>query len=383
MTKIVYFIPSLYKAGGMERVLTTKINYFVDNFEDLEISIVMNSNQGRAPFYPLDPRVELVELNIDFYEGNNPLKKILGYLSRQSQYKKKVQAWLNENEADICISYFGREIDFFHKLTGDFKRIGELHFSRNYRKYIYSSISNSPIYKMLSYFRDRQLLRNVKYLDKLIVLTKADKQSWLDDGIKNVDYIYNPSPLSPRLRANIESKRVVAIGRLVEQKGFDSLLRIWSRVAETFPDWSLTIYGEGPLATELESQIRTNGIFNVHIKPFVSDIEKIYENASIIASSSNFEGLPMVLIEAQSSGVPCIAYDCPCGPVEIIESNKNGYVVELRNENLYAEKLKSMLSNKYLLVEFSEQALKSSLQYSIENISARWMKLFQEVKYGN
>jgi glycosyltransferase involved in cell wall biosynthesis len=211
------------------------------------------------------------------------------------------------------------------------------------------------------------------------VLTKADKNAWLNEGIKHVECIYNPSPLHTELRTNINAKNVIAIGRLVEQKGFKVLLRIWSKIASNYPEWNLIIYGQGPLEIPLKSQINESNITNVSIRPFISDVEKIYSNASIIASTSNFEGLPMVLIEAQSSGVPCIAFDCPCGPAEIIDDGKSGYVIPLHDEEMYTTKLKQMLSNDSLLTGFSKQALLNSTQYSIDSISMCWMQLFNRL----
>lgn len=376
--KIVYFIPSLYNSGGMERVLTTKVNYFVENF-GYEISIVVTNNFGKKPFFELDERVEIVDLNIDFYEGNNPLFKILKYRCSQKRFKNMVQQWLDMRKVDFCISYFGREIDFFHELTGDFTKIGELHFSRHYRRQIYSGINQNLIYNLLGKIRDFQLLKNTKKLDKLVVLTEEDKQSWVSDGIENVVTIANPCPIELKNRMDKNSKMVLSIGRFVEQKGFDSLLRIWAKVSSEFSDWSLHIYGEGPLKDALLQQIDSLNIKNINLHSFATDIESIYSRATIFSLSSKFEGLPMVLIEAQSSGIPSVAYDCPCGPSEIIIDGKSGFVIPLNDESLFAKKLSQMMASTELQETMSSQSLQHAYRYTLDNIAKCWNKLFLEL----
>lgn len=375
--KIVYFIPSLYNSGGMERVLTTKVNYFVEHF-DCEIFIIITNNFGMEPFFSLDSRVKVIDLNITFYEGDNPLLKILKYIKAQRIYREKVQQWLNRNNVDICISYFGREIDFFHKLSGKFARIGELHFSRYYRQQIYSGISVNVLFKILGAIRDRQLLKNVKNLDRLVVLTDKDRQAWLMDGVENVLTITNPSPIGLTNRVDKQVKKVVSIGRFVEQKGFDSLLRIWSKVSDTHPEWCLDIYGDGPLKGKLLEQIDSLKLKNVNLFPFINNIEQAYSSTTIFTLSSQFEGLPMVLIEAQSSGIPSIAYDCPCGPSEIIVDGKTGYLIPLNDEEMFANKLSALMNSTELQDFMAQQSIKNASKYTLDNIALRWKEFFLE-----
>ncbi|MFH0473994.1 glycosyltransferase family 4 protein [Kluyvera ascorbata] len=376
--KIVYFIPSLYNSGGMERVLTTKVNYFIEHF-DCEIFIITTNNFSMKPFFLLDRRIKVIDLNITFYEGNNPLLKILKYIKAQRIYRAKVQQWLNKNNVDICVSYFGREIDFFHKLSGNFSKIGELHFSRYYRKQIYSGISRNVLFNILGAIRDRQLLKNVKNLDRLVVLTEKDRQAWMTDGVGNVFTIMNPSPIAVTNRVNKKAKKVVSIGRFVEQKGFDSLLRIWSKVSDSHPEWCLDIYGDGPLKGKLLEQIDSLKLQNVNLYSFTNDVEQAYSSTTIFALSSQFEGLPMVLIEAQSSGIPSIAYDCPCGPSEIIVDGKTGYLIPLNDEEVFARKLSTLMNSAELQDFMAQQSVNNASKFTLDNIALRWRAIFLEL----
>ncbi|MWP35844.1 glycosyltransferase, partial [Escherichia coli] len=122
----------------------------------------------------------------------------------------------------------------------------------------------------------------------------------------------------------IEQKNVLAVGRLTHQKGFDLLLQAWAD-ANTH-DWRLKIIGDGEELNHLNSLITELNISNAEIIPFQKDIQRHYSSAGIFVLSSRFEGLGMVLLEALSSGLACISFDCPAGPKSIISSD-NGVLV--------------------------------------------------------
>ena len=115
--------------------------------------------------------------------------------------------------------------------------------------------------------------------------------------------------------SSCEVHRVIAIGRLTYQKGFDRLIDAWTIVNRRHPDWKLDIFGEGIRREALNKQIRNNGLEkSVTIHPFTKNIAQEYLNSSIFALSSNYEGFVLVLLEAMGCGLPCVAFDCPNGP---------------------------------------------------------------------
>ena len=182
---------------------------------------------------------------------------------------------------------------------------------------------------------------------------------------------------------NSESKRVIAVGRLEWQKGYDNLIKIWEIVSEIHPDWKLAIFGEGTLKSSLKTTIKSAGLTNINIYPFTSNISKEYSNSSIFALSSRFEGFSLVLLEAMQHGLPCIAFDCPFGPSDVIENNKCGYVIDNNNINLFAEKLCNLIESVELRSNFSDAARKRAKLYNIDVIMERWKRLFKSLSSHN
>ena len=135
--KIVYLTPALYMAGGVERVLTLKANYFAEHF-GYDITIILTEGKDKPLFYPLSDKVKVVNLNIGFEElwTCSFVKKIFVYLKKQRLYKKLVEAELMHLRPDITISLLRREINFINDIKDGSRKIGELHINRaNYRNF--------------------------------------------------------------------------------------------------------------------------------------------------------------------------------------------------------------------------------------------------------
>ena len=135
--KLVYLTPALYMAGGVERVLTLKANYFAEHF-GYDVTIVLTEGKGKPLFYPLSDKIKIINLDINFEElwTCSFVKKIIVYLKKQRQYKQKLSAILMDIRADITISLLRREINFINDIPDGSRKIGELHVNRaNYRNF--------------------------------------------------------------------------------------------------------------------------------------------------------------------------------------------------------------------------------------------------------
>jgi len=151
------------------------------------------------------------------------------------------------------------------------------------------------------------------------------------------------------------------------------LLEIWKKVIEKNPDWNLTIYGKSNPDIDLVSLAKKINIENnITFYDPVKNIEEKYLEASICLMTSRYEGFGMVLIEAMASGLPCIAYDCPCGPRAIIENNNNGFLIEDGKENQFIQKLENLIENENLRIEMGNKAKTSVKKYEIESIMDQW-----------
>ncbi len=326
---ILYCIPHLYNAGGMERVLTQKVNRLAATTEHrYTILTTERTPEGqREVFFPLDKNVQVVALNIDFdADYTKPLlTKWVGHMRRMRIYKRALDEFIHAHHIDLCISLGGKEIAFLHTLPC--RTMAEIHFAMNQRAQLLAANHQGLFWSMLGRIRTRQLVRAVQPLEQLVVLTEADKADWLKAGCTRVTVIPNPCSLDgKKIPMKPRQKTVLAVGRLHEQKGFDLLLRAWKPIAERHPDWTLRIVGEGPKRAALEQQIREQGLQQVVLAGRVSDVAAEYMSASLFVLSSRYEGFGMVLSEAMWSGLPCVAFDCPQGPAELL-ADERGWLV--------------------------------------------------------
>lgn len=238
--RIAYCTPSLYISGGVERVLTTKANYLAE-IEKHDIYIILTDGKDKAPYYPLSPKVQVIQLNINFEEiWNLPFwKKIVVYPKKQHIYKRKLKETLFTIKPDITISLLRREINFITSIKDGSKKIGELHVNRkNYRNF--EENETNFVKNIFSKLWMVSLVRHLKKLDRFIVLSSEDKENWHD--LHNVKVISNPLPFQTEQTSNLTEHQVIAVGRYTYQKGFDLLLKAWKIVSKQYPDWKLYIW---------------------------------------------------------------------------------------------------------------------------------------------
>ncbi|MCT3960290.1 glycosyltransferase family 4 protein [Elizabethkingia anophelis] len=373
--KIVYSILGTYNSGGMERVLTNKANYLAELGYD--ITIITTDQRERSPYFQLDPRIKNIDLGINYTDNNNKglLQKLLSYPRKQKMHRQKLQNILIELKADIVISMFDNDASFMYKIKDGSKKILEIHFSR-FKRLQYG---RKGIWKIVNLLRSNADLKLVKQYDRFVVLTNEDKSYW--SNLTNIEVIPNANSFVSSKQADLESKRVIAVGRYDYQKGFDELINIWKEVYAKHPDWSLYIFGHGPLKDGLKSRINELDLATViHLCPTVKDIKQEYLNSSILAMTSRYEGLPMTLLEAQVCGLPLVSYACKCGPRDIIKEGINGYLIEDSDQETMAKKLIYLITDKKLRKQMGEASYKFSDNYSEDRIMQQWIDLFKSVR---
>ena len=381
---LLYCIPHLYNSGGMERVLTQKVNWLAAH-TDYTITIVTTepTPTGMSDIYfPLDKRVKVVALNVDFNADYHKclFPKWLGHTRRMRLYRQKLTDYILREKIDLCISLCGKEIAFLNQLPC--RTIAESHFAKEQRTQLLMANHSGWFWALLGRVRTWQLVQSVKPLERLVVLTDADKAAWEKAGCTNVTVIPNPCAINSR-KSKVESRKtktVLAVGRLHEQKGFDLLLQAWKPIEKTYSDWSLRIVGEGPKRAELEAQIESQGLKRVVLAGATNNVLDEYEAASIFVLSSRYEGLPLALIEAMWSGLPCIAFDCPQGPAELLAENRgwlvpNGDIAELTAQIAYA------LSHPEEALKRAQKAQSfAQTTYSEAAIMPQWVQLIESCK---
>ena len=375
--KILFITPSLYIPGGVERVLTMKMNWLARH-TDWDINVCLTDGMGKEPYYPLDHRIKVYNLNIGFEElWSLPFyRKVPVYLWKQRLYRKKLGALLETLRPDITDSLLRREINFLCSLRDGSAKVGELHVNRkNYRNF--ESHETNFLKEAFSKMWMEMLLRQLKRLDRFVVLTQEDAENWPE--VPHVEVIPNPMERMASTPCHSERKRVIAVGRYSYQKGFDLLIEAWKSVHQRHPDWTLCVYGGGDTAP-YERMLKEWALTDcVHLNGPTTEIEKEFLDSSLFVLSSRFEGFPMVLIEALGYGMPIVSFSCPCGPRDCLENGVNGWLVPTGDTNALADRICWMIEHPEERKAMGQQAYLTAQRYHLDAIMPRWVELFKEV----
>lgn len=373
--KIVYCTPSLYMAGGVERVLTMKANYFAENF-GYDITIIITDGDDKPCFFPLSSKVKVINLGIHFEDmwHHTFIKRLCLYLPKERKFKRLLSIELNRIKPDITISLLRREINFLTDIDDGSKKIGEIHINRaHYRNF--TPNRTNPIKVLFAKYWISGLVDKLKKLDRFVVLTEYDRQAWQE--IPRVEVIPNPLPFYPEIINSIRRKRIIAVGRYFDEKGYDMLLRAWAIIEKKCKDWELDIYGDGnksyyeSLAAHLGLDKKRYRLNNC-----ISDVRKEYIESALFVCTSRFEGFGMGIIEAMACGLPVVAFDCLWGPRSIISDGEDGILVENGNIEKLAEAIVSLASHPDRIREMGQKARVNVQRFNIDVIARKWKCLF-------
>jgi glycosyltransferase involved in cell wall biosynthesis len=371
--RIVYNIAGFYRPAGMERVLADKANWLVRHGH--EVTILTTEQKGRPYAFPLDGRIAVRDLDIGYEDNNGAslVDKLVHYPAKQKKHRQLLDQSLREIRPDITVSMFCNEVNLVPCLKDGSMKVLEVHFSR-FKRLQYA---RKGLWALVDRYRSRLDERIAAKYDRFVVLTEADKTHW--SKVPGVSVIQNPICFHPAAGNPLDSKIVLAVGRLTYQKGFDRLLEAWERIATQANGWTLVFAGDGELRDALEAQARRLGIDgSIRFAGNVKDMAACYADASLVALSSHYEGLPMVLLEAQAFGVPAVSFDCPCGPSEIIRDGENGFLVPEGDVDAFANALLRVMKNDEERARMGENALRDARRWDIETIMPQWIRLFEE-----
>ena len=376
--KIVYCTPALYSAGGTERVVSVKANYFADVL-GYDVTVIVTEGKNGNSFFPLSNKVKVINLGLNFEELWNIsfFRKILLYLHKQRKYRKLLTKELMSIRPDVTITTLRREINFINSINDGSKKIGEQHLSRtNYRKI---DTRFSKYYEKLFFWwwKDRVVSELVK-LNRLVVLTNDAVSEWPE--LANIRMIPDPLSLKVDGSSSLTTKRVITIGRYSYEKGYDILLRIWSVVEKKCTDWQLDVYAMGDptpyvkLMDDLSIDKK-----RCHLHSSVVDVEEEYLKSSILVQPSRTEGFGLVIVEAMACGLPVISFDCENGPRSIISDGEEGFLIPTFDIELFSTRLIQLMNDVELRKTMGEKGRKKSQCYQIESVGNQWKQLFDEL----
>ena len=228
----------------------------------------------------------------------------------------------------------------------------------------------------------KAMRRRYHRLDAFAVLTDETLEDYRRhlNGRVRLERIPNTVRDLGERTADLDSKLVLAAGRLVAQKGFDYLIPAFAQVAAAHPDWRLRICGRGKLRARLEGMITDHGLSGVvELAPPAEDMAAELEGAAIFAMSSRFEGFPLMLLEAMSKGTAVVSFDCPTGPADIIDNRRNGILVPPRDPDALARGLIEMIEDDELRRRCGAAAVETARNYTMEAVGPLWERLFADL----
>ena len=376
--KILICTPAIYSAGGVERVVSVKANYFAEQL-GYDVTIILTEGKGRDCFFTISDHVNIInyELNFEALWSLPFWKKVLVYLQKQYIYKKKLKEDLLRIQPDFAISTLRREINFITGINDGSLKIGELHVNRaNYRSF--DKNHSNALKRLFARFWMNNLLGKLRKLDKMVVLTDNALLDWPE--LNNVIKIPDPLPFRLDTKSCLSQNRIISIGRYAYDKGNDMLLQAWAIVQTKCSDWTLDVYGNGD-RTPYHNKMLKLGINLSHCHLFgpTSDVKHEYLNSSVFVLPSRFEGFGLVLIEAMACGVPIVSFDCENGPRSIITDGVDGFLISPFDVEAFAEKVILLMKDEDLRREMGENARRSAAKYDIDIVGQQWKQLFDEL----
>lgn len=355
--KIVFLIQNFSRGHGSERVTALVSSYLAEHNHEVSIISVCGNNTS---FYDINDRIQLYTL-IHKTEVDNK-KELFRVIREYKNLLKKIRP-------QIVIDVFAAMSVYTNAVK---KGLG----IRNITWEHYNFYNNLGTYKISRWLA-------IHKSDLLVTLTKTDLLTYKQHYPNlNIRFVHNPTPFEGEL-LNIDKKAqlVIAVGRLTAIKGYTHLIDIWSIVEPQAPNWKLLIVGEGEERGLLEEKIKRLNLHNIELPGQTKNIREIYEKASILVATSDMEGLPMNMIEAQSFGIPIVSYDFYTGPRDIVSDGSDGYIVSGRSQyekdKLMAGKIIDLIKNEKVRKSMTVKAKKRSERFTLGVIGEEWVKIIE------
>lgn len=374
--KIVYCIHSVYNPGGMERVLLNKVRWLVAHGHDVQV--VTTDQKGRPAFYPFPEEVRFTDLGVNYSDDNglSTIGKSLGFLRRRRQHRAHLTELLMRERPDLTVTLYPCESSFIPSIKDGSRKILEFHYSKEFRLHY----GRKGLMGLLDRWRTRADEKLMRRFDRFVVLTHEDAAAW--KGAENLVVIPNAAMRLSDAMSDCSARRVIAVGRLDYQKGFDRLVEAWDKVMASgrCDGWRLDIFGQGEWHDYLNNMVRARGLEDtMRINAPVSDIAREYCSSSILVMSSNYEGFPMVMIEAMGAGLPVVSFDFKCGPRDIISHGVNGLIVPNGDIDELARSMESLMTDHDRRARMGREAAKVTTTYSEDAVMRQWTELFEDV----
>ena len=363
--KLLYITNGIKGSGGLERVLAIKASYLADKF-NYKVHILTLNDGNNEQFFKFSPNITFHDIKV----SGNPVTYFI-------KYRRGIKNTIKKIKPDvISVCDDGLKGMLFPILIG--KKIPVI-YERHVSKQIELGADKLSLLQQLTVnLKFRLMNAGGKRFHKFIVLSKGNLKEW---NFNNLQVISNPLPFNASEVSTLKNKKVLAVGKQSYQKGYDRLIDSWKIVQQQHPDWQLEIYGKQDSCLGLE--IKTNQLDlseTLCFYPPEKNIEEKYKEASIYVMPSRFEGFGMVLIEAMSFGVPCVSFDCPYGPADIIKNGEDGLLVKNGNIQHFSKAIIELIEKKEKRIKMGANAKENIKRYAPDAIVPLWDDLFKKLK---
>lgn len=377
--RILYVINKMTNFAGIERILTSKMNYLSDNTDFQILLTTYEQRNCKLPFKLNDIiTYKPIDVSIPRRYNYSFIKWLILYILARKQFKTKFHNLLCHIHPDIviCTVYSYEVMDIIINSSNRMKAkvIMESHImgeTVSMAKYQYNRI----LFKLFTFW-DHHIRKSLKKSNTIVALTKEDASYWKQYSTK-IAVIPNMLTICPKKVIDYNNKRVIAIGRYSHQKGFDMLLEAWHLINKSISDWHLYIFGNENREPYQRIVDKYQMNHNTHLMGATKDIVKELSKSSLFVMSSRFEGFPLVLGEAMSCGLPCISFDCPHGPRDIITNEEDGIIVKNGNTDELARKMGVLMSDAKLRQIMGEKAMRNIERLKPDTIMEQWIQLFK------
>ncbi len=356
---IVFITSTINQNGGIERVISRLSNYFIEKL-NYNVDIISVYSKEENSCFSLNEKIDVKNLGIELQQKNSLKSRII----KTKEINKKIKQILNRENYDIIITF---QAPISNAILFNRKALKE--------NIIVTEHVNYKFYGKLRHIIN---ILNFKKADKLVVLTKYD-EAFYSKFIKNVEVIPNAISFNTQHCCNYNAKKILAVGRIEEAKGFDYLIDAFNLIADKYNDWKLQIIGDGSQKQILNKKIREYGLQDrIKIKPFTQNIKQEYLQASIYALSSRVEGLPLVLLEAMECGLPIVSFDIEPA-LAVLKDGKDSLIARSFNVQEFANNLEMLIQDERKREDYGKKAKKNVQEYKIDNMLLKWDKLFKNI----
>ena len=351
--KIMYLTDQFHLHGGIEKMLSQKINRWIADF-DYDV-ILCTSQHGNNPFvYELDCKCRHIDLGVDYNRKQSYFHpKNIG---KSMVHFKALRRLIRKERPDVVISVNYTPEQFFLPLIE--RRIPKI-------KEFHSSGVNIQFSAGYADKMKRRLFMLFEKYSAQVVLNEDEKRYYPFSHLHVI-----PNFVEEDINTNLVEREntIIAAGRIAPVKQFDHIIKAWALIAKDFPDWQVKIFGGGDeaLESELNALIQAEKIPNVSLCGQTSHLKLELQKASIYAMTSATECFPMVLLEAQNAGLPIVSYDCPNGPRNIMADKIDGWLTPQNEITIFARTLAQAITNKS-----ERQRMETAAQINVKRFSAK------------